>query len=400
MIPYYNPHFRLRDLFLAAFQFNAQKKIIRFFNNYTGKKYILFTSSCRAALYIAYQSLNKKGWVITSPLTCQSAIDPIIWSQNVPVFVDIDLETLNINPQNIENAILQDVIAIQVINHGGIRVEGEQFLKINNLDKLKIIEDCAQSFGNFNKKTINTFRSDVSCYSLIKTGYGLGGGILATNDEDLYARALSIQNSFPGYPIKVIIYRIIKQLFESNRNFPVFEKLYQRLISLRNSSDDIGINTEGSKQTFLKKPPLLYKRYFAARISFMQYLQCSRQKKGMIFIDKLFKRNLMLNYSSRSVTNSSFTKLFLYHPKFDSDKFIPYLLSKGVEAKHLEQKAEARVQPQFDISEIKNYSIGIEGCKNYFAVHNHLISLPLTEEMEAEKMDEMILIIDKYTANG
>jgi dTDP-4-amino-4,6-dideoxygalactose transaminase len=396
MIPYYNPHFRLWDLFKAPFQINAEKKISRFFNQYSKKKYILFTSSGRVALYLAYQALNKKGGVITSPLTCQSAIEPIIWSGNVPVFVDIDLETLNMNPQNIEPAIQQDVIAAQLINHGGLRIECEHFHKNQNLVKLKIIEDCAQSFGQYFDETNSTIHSDVACYSLIKTGYGLGGGILATNDKEIYAKALAIQQDFPAFPIQIIIFRIVKQLLESHRKLPVIEKLYQRLIALRRHTDYPEISIDESKTSFFKKPPLLFKLYFASRLTFMQSLQKIRHNKGKLFTSKLLTKELMQNYRNLTLLNSTFTKLFLYHPKIKSETCIPFLNSKGIETKHLEHKASGRIQPQFDCSEIATSSIGIEACKNYFEVHDHLISLPLTEDLKEDEMDKIVRILDEY----
>lgn len=397
MIPYYNPHFRIRDMFYAFFQTSAEEKITKFFKKHTGKKYILFTSSCRSAIFIAYYSLNNRGKVITSPLTCQSAIDPIVWAGNVPVFADIDLDTLNIDPVKIENILTPEVIAIQVINHGGLRVESEYINKIAKEKKIKIIEDCAQSFGINNNTSHTGFTSDIACYSLIKSGYGLGGGILATNDYQIYERSKSFQNTLPKFSSKVVLYRIVKNFLESKRKYHFFESLYQKLILLREAkTDNNELSIEESKKIFLKRPPLFFKLYFASRKNKMINLQGLRIEKGLLFLNKLRNKGGMMNYQKTDLGNSSFTKLFIYHPGINSEIVIKKFNNQGIEVKHLEQRKDSRIQPRFDKSEIINKSMGIKSCSNYLLVHDHLISSPLTEDMNEQQMDIFIYNLSNY----
>ena len=89
MIPYYSPHFSVADLLKTIFCKNAEDKLCNYFKKLTGKKYVLITSSCRSALYLAYQSIEKKGIVHTSPLTCKVSLLPIIASGNQIYFNDI-----------------------------------------------------------------------------------------------------------------------------------------------------------------------------------------------------------------------------------------------------------------------------------------------------------------------
>ncbi|MGM0760794.1 MAG: DegT/DnrJ/EryC1/StrS family aminotransferase, partial [Thermodesulfobacteriota bacterium] len=89
--PYSNPNLRFVDVFCALLisQHTAEQRIKDYFAWLTGKKHILLTNSCRSALYLAYKALGTHGQVITSPLTCKVAIDPITETDNTPVFADI-----------------------------------------------------------------------------------------------------------------------------------------------------------------------------------------------------------------------------------------------------------------------------------------------------------------------
>jgi hypothetical protein len=88
IIPYASPNLRCGDVVraLALSETGADKRIKQYFRQLTGKRHVLITNSCRTALFLAYGALEAKGEVITSPLTCQVAIDPIIESGNTPVF--------------------------------------------------------------------------------------------------------------------------------------------------------------------------------------------------------------------------------------------------------------------------------------------------------------------------
>lgn len=390
MIPYYNPHFSIFDLFRSFFLFRTERRIIEFFKSYTGKKYILFTSSCRASLYLTYMATNLQGKVIVSPLTCQSAIDPMIWAGNNPLFKDINIESLNIDTNLVtEQADFKGVVAVQVINHGGLKVENE-IREFANKNKLLIIDDCAQSFGTVAQILP---QSDVLCFSLIKTAYGLGGGILATDNKEIYTKAKNTQKTFPSFSKKVVLFRIIKQLLETHQRIGFIHVLYQKLIMFRLQTIKESDSLENVKTTYLKKPSVIFKKYFATRIGRLKKMQNKRNEKGRIFYEKLLKNELADNYSLTDLKSSSFTKLFIYHPSIEAEQLIGELNNQGIEAKHLEHRADHRTQARFDQSEISKYSEGISQCDNYLKVHDHLVSLPVIEEMSEDDMEMIIGIM-------
>ena len=72
-----------------------KEDIIKYFRAYTGKKHILITDSARTCLYLAHRFLDfNSNEVFVSPLTCKSALTPIIAAGKKINFIDIDEETL------------------------------------------------------------------------------------------------------------------------------------------------------------------------------------------------------------------------------------------------------------------------------------------------------------------
>lgn len=391
IIPYYSPHFSFIDLILSFFLRNSEDRMIDFFRAHTSKKYILFTSSCRSALYLTYKSLNQNGDVFVSPLTCQSAIEPLIWSGNAPVFTDINIDSLNADPDLfLKNPFHNFPVALQIINHGGINSDDRlrEFAKNN---QLFVVEDCAQFFGF--EKVGPENKSDVLCYSLIKTGYGLGGGILATNHEGIYLRAKMIQKEFTHFSPIVLLYRIMKQFLETHPKKALLRFLYKRLIGIREKNKTESTSVLESSEKYLKKSPVLFRNYFAIRLKKMQRLQIIRANNGKRLFEKISRNNLAQNYKLQHLEHSSFTKLFIYHPLFESKKLIKRLNEKGIEAKHLEHRTDYRVQPHFGFSEMSNGTEDLKNCTNYYEVHDKMISLPLTENMSENDMNHIVSVI-------
>ena len=386
MIPYYSPNFYLKDLLASLFRPNSQREVEEYFRQYSGKKHILFTASCRSALYLAYNALDKRGSVITSPLTCRSALDPIVWSGNRMLFADVDLNTLNHSESAILGLLDQKPIAIQVINHGGIAYDTKR-LKERIQEPCIVIEDCAQAFGAERNGFPAGYYADVACYSLIKNAYGIGGGILATNNLSIYENAKKEQAEFPAFPLLIASYRLIKNTLESYRQKKIVNSVLSNLVSVRRSGDK---NDPESKTKFLKKPHRLFSTTFAHQLKKIQKLHKQRSSLGVFFIEKLRENRLISNYNGLDLSASSFTKLFVYNPSFNSGKVISSICQKGIEAKHLEQKADSSVQPLINTIYSSEKYEGLETCENYIKINEMIVSLPLYEKMRTRDINTII----------
>ncbi len=167
-----------------------ENKIAKIF----GKKYGVMVNSGSSALILALKCLNlKKGSeVITPCLNFGTAVSSIILNDLVPVFVDVNVRTLQINPDLIKNKITKKTKAILVPNLIGNIADWKKLKNIATKKKLHLIEDSADTLGaKINNVSTGTY-SDISITSF----YGShviscagNGGMLLTNDKKIYVKS-------------------------------------------------------------------------------------------------------------------------------------------------------------------------------------------------------------------
>lgn len=163
------------------------------FRKYKNAKYALALNSCTAALHLSLKLLNlKKGdEVITSALTFASTVNSIINSGATPVLADVEYDTQNIDPIQIEKKINKKTKAILIVHFAGRVCEMNEIMKISKKHNLPIIEDCAHAIeSKYNNKHVGTFGT-FGCFSFYATkNLSIGeGGMLLTNSKKLYERA-------------------------------------------------------------------------------------------------------------------------------------------------------------------------------------------------------------------
>ena len=167
-----------------------ENKVSKFFS----KKYALMVNSGSSALTLAMNVLNiKKGDEIITPcLNFGTTVSSIVLSQATPIFVDIELDTLQIDVKKIEERISKNTKAILVPNLIGNLPEWEKIYKLSKKRNLKIIEDSADILGaTINNKPSGIF-SDISITSF----YGShiiscagNGGMFLTNNNNYFKKA-------------------------------------------------------------------------------------------------------------------------------------------------------------------------------------------------------------------
>jgi dTDP-4-amino-4,6-dideoxygalactose transaminase len=390
MIPYYSPNFGFLTLIRAIFTFKPHDKIIKYFQEHTTKKYILITGSCRAALYLAHSVMNHNGKVLTSPLTCKTAIDPIVSAGNIPIYSDINIESLTIDPLMAEKHFTSNIVSFQLIHFGGVPANPQQFRELCDINGIPMIEDCAQGFFARENGVLCGSFGDISCFSLIKNAYGIGGGIFATNNIEYYKKAKLLQKSYSKLSNVHLLFRILRNLIESYRNYSIGNFIYLKFISLRNKSiKKVNIKHENFLN-HLTIPSNIELKIGLIQLKRAEKLNLIRKRKAFVFLDLLNKENLYENSTFKQHIDPAYTKLYLYHSKFNSLKDIPRLNSKGIEAKHLEQKIGVYYQsPLVNTKQTKDF------LPVYSKVHDSLISIPLTENMSVADMNKTIRVLKK-----
>lgn len=115
--------------------------------NYLGVEHIALFANGTLALVTALQALRITGEVITTPYSFVATTHSALWNGIKPVFVDIDPDTLNIDPQKIEAAITPQTTAILAVHCYGHPCDVEAIQKIADTYNLKVIYDAAHAFG-------------------------------------------------------------------------------------------------------------------------------------------------------------------------------------------------------------------------------------------------------------
>jgi len=172
------------------------------FAEHAGAAYGLAVSSGTAALEVAVRSLNltRGAEVILSPFTFMASATSILMARCVPIFVDVDPETYNINPSRIEAAITDRTEAIMAVHFGGLPCDMAAILEIGRRYGLRVIEDCSHAHGgSWNGMTLGTI-GDVGAFSLgaAKNLTGGEGGVVITNQEKIYWNCVDYHDLWSG----------------------------------------------------------------------------------------------------------------------------------------------------------------------------------------------------------
>lgn len=147
---------------------------------------MIATTNGTLPLQIAIKALELTGEIITTPFSYIATTSSIIWEGCKPVFVDIDSETLNIDPLKIASKITDKTSAILATHVFGNPCEIEKIELLAKKYNLRVIYDAAHCFGvSYNGKSIFEY-GDISTCSFHATKIfhtGEGGALFTTNNE-------------------------------------------------------------------------------------------------------------------------------------------------------------------------------------------------------------------------
>lgn len=164
--------------------------------DYLKLDHLLFVSNGTTALQIALKVLDVKGEVITTPFSFVATTSAVVWEGCTPVFVDIDKNSLNIDPTKIEAAITPNTTAILATHVYGNPCDIDRIDHISKKYGLKVIYDAAHAFGvQYKGKSIFEF-GDVSICSLhaTKLYHSVEGGLIVTTDPELLKKSALMRN--------------------------------------------------------------------------------------------------------------------------------------------------------------------------------------------------------------
>ena len=164
--------------------------------DYLGVEHIALFANGTLALVTALQALRITGEVITTPFSFVATAHSLLWNGIKPVFVDIDPETFNLDPEKIEAAITPHTTAIMPVHVYGEPCDVEEIQKIADIYGLKVIYDAAHAFGVKYKGQSLMKHGDLSVLSFhaTKVFNTFEGGAIICPDEKMKARIDDLKN--------------------------------------------------------------------------------------------------------------------------------------------------------------------------------------------------------------
>ena len=157
---------------------------------YIGCKHTVALSAGTAALHLAVKLAGVKhgDYVFCSDMTFAATVNPIVYEGGIPIFIDSERDTWNMDPQALEKAfeLYPDVKVVIVANLYGTPAKLDEIKAICDKHHAILIEDAAESLGAIYKgKQTGTFGSyNVISFNGNKIITGSSGGMLLTDDED------------------------------------------------------------------------------------------------------------------------------------------------------------------------------------------------------------------------
>ena len=172
------------------------KKFEEMFKQFKNCRHAIAVSSCTAALHLSLLILEIKPGheVITSPLTFASTAHSIVHAGARPVFADVNLETMNIDPGDVEKRISKKTKALIPVHLSGRPCEMDALMELANRFDLRVIEDAAHAIESIYKGNPVGTMGDLGCFSfyVTKNITTVEGGMVVTGRDELAARIKSL----------------------------------------------------------------------------------------------------------------------------------------------------------------------------------------------------------------
>jgi len=293
-----------------------QSKVEKVIKKKIGSKSISLTQSCTHALEIASILLNikKNDEIIIPSYGYVSLGNAIVLRGGKPVFAEIDPDTLNIDPKDIEKKITKKTKAIYIIHYGGNACDMGEILKIKKKYNLFLVEDAAHAFlGKYKNRYLGTI-GDIGVFSFHETKNITGGqaGCISINNKKFLKRKDFILDK--GTNRRHFIKNFRKKIISSSQN----KKFYSWV--------DIGSEYRASEIS----SALIY-----SQLKKINYIQNIRK---LLFNDylKLFKKinsNIVKTLTVNNKNKSAFHLFVLiFKDQIKAKKFIAHLQRNDIAA--------------------------------------------------------------------
>ena len=331
------------------------------FDQLSQKSELTFLSSAIDGLNLIYKYLKEKKGSLrvgVSPLTCFQAIYPIVAHGHIPVFIDVDEHTFNIDPSK-----LNKIDAVQAIHIGGNPCKMDTIQQWADDNQAIIIEDCAQAMGaSFNGKYLGNF-GDFSVFSLVKNLYTPAGGLLISKSP---TQNYNLDNPSVSWKI----YKSIKYSIEKKCSFQsIWNPIYFMLLNLKGDKAIGSIN----RPTAYKLPKALIDKSKVS-IRYLEEMNSRRYKNARLFIDSAHEYYIPQAIQKNGISNYN-RVMFYLKGKYAKDEIIK-LRKVGIAANNLLQNYLCGFQEHISHDTILSRYYEQKKLPIYNELFPHIITIP------------------------
>jgi dTDP-4-amino-4,6-dideoxygalactose transaminase len=209
--------------------------------DYLGVKHLALFTNGTIALVTALQALRITGEVITTPYSFVATAHSLLWNGIKPVFVDIDPNTLNLDPAKIEAAITPNTTAIMPVHVYGHPCDVDAIQKIADRYNLKVIYDAAHAFGVecHCGSVLNHGDLSVLSFHATKVFNTFEGGAIVCPDAKTKQRIDYLKNFGIADEITVVAPGINGKMSEINAAFGLLQLKHMAVVHARRKEIDI-----------------------------------------------------------------------------------------------------------------------------------------------------------------
>ena len=165
---------------------------------WNGHRHAFATNSGTAALHacLAACGAGPGDEVITTATSWTSTATAVLHHNAIPVFCDIDWDTMNMDPQRIEERITARTKAIIAVHYWGLPCDMDPIMEIAKKHGLYVIEDACQAHGSLYKGKKAGTIGDCAAFSMNQNkNFCAGeGGLFATDDENIFVSGRALMN--------------------------------------------------------------------------------------------------------------------------------------------------------------------------------------------------------------
>jgi dTDP-4-amino-4,6-dideoxygalactose transaminase len=226
--------------------------------DYLGVEHLALFVNGTLALVTALQTLRITGEVITTPFSFVATAHSLLWNGIKPVFVDIQPETFNLDPEKIEAAITPHTTAIMPVHVYGRPCDVEKIQKIADIYGLKVIYDAAHAFGVNYKGESLLKHGDLSILSFhaTKVFNTFEGGAIICPDAKTKKRIDDLKNFGFADEVTVVAPGINGKMNEVQAAFGLLQLKHIDKAIARRREIDAQYREQLSSVTGISCPPL------------------------------------------------------------------------------------------------------------------------------------------------